>query len=120
MSTKLRQFLRSIRSGSGELLKDMARRLDLSPAMLSSVENGKRNVPKGFVEKVATAYSLSIDQIEDLRESIAQTKEEVSLSLKGLSDKDQELALSFARRFSELDDESKRNLQDILNKWGNR
>ena len=120
MSTKLGQFLRSIRSGSGELLKDMAGRLDLSPAMLSSVENGKRNVPKGFVEKVATAYSLSIDQIEDLRESIAQTKEEVSLSLKGLSDKDQELALSFARRFSELDDESKRNLQDILNKWRNR
>lgn len=118
MSTMLGRYLKLLRSRSGELLKDMADDLSMSPAMLSSVENGKRSIPKDFVEKVTAAYSLLPEQVEELRFAIAQTKEEVAMSLKGLSNEDQELAFSFARKFSELDDDSKRSLQELLNGGG--
>lgn len=118
MLTELGKYLRTLRSGSSELLKDMAEKLDMSPAMLSSVENGNRNVPKNFAEKLTDLYSLTEDQKEKLLLAIARTRQEVSLSLEGMSSKDQSLAFSFARRFSDLDEESKRELQDLLSKGG--
>ena len=107
-----------MREQSGELLKDMADRLSMSPAMLSSVENGSRNVPKGFVSKLATTYNLDAAEQEKLCLAIAKTKEEVSVSLKGLSQSDQRLAFSFARRFSELGDKDKDRIKRILEKGG--
>ncbi|MBQ9058609.1 MAG: helix-turn-helix domain-containing protein [Atopobiaceae bacterium] len=118
MLTELGRYLRALREQSGELLKNMADRLSMSPAMLSSVENGSRNVPKEFVPKIVGEYGLDASEQEKLGLAIARTKEEVAVSLKGLSQSDQRLAFSFARRFSELGDEDKDSIKRILEKGG--
>lgn len=119
MLTDLGRYLRSLRMERGELLKDMAERLSMSPAMLSSVENGKRNVPRGFADKLARLYGLDDCERERLNFAIASTKDEVEMSLKGLTLSDQRLAFSFARRFSELGDEDKASIMQILAKGDN-
>ncbi len=118
MLTEIGKYLRELRARSNELLKDMADRISMSPAMLSSIENGNRNAPKGFVSKLSEVYNLDANEQEQLDLAIVRTKEEVSLSLKGLTQPDQCLAFSFARRFSELDTESKDSIKRILDKSG--
>lgn len=114
MLTELGKYLRLLRAQNGELLKDMADRLSMSPAMLSSVENGSRTIPKDFSEKIRKLYGLDRTEYEQLDLVIARTKEEVSMSFKGLSQADQKLAFSFARKFSELGDEEKNSIRQIL------
>ena len=118
MLTELGRYLRQLRGQSGELLKDMADRLSMSPAMLSSVENGSRNVPKDFALKLAGVYCLDASERDRLDLAIARTREEVAVSLSGLSHADQRLAFSFARCFSELDDDDKDSIRRILEKGG--
>lgn len=110
----LGDYLRNMRLVSGELLKDMAERLNLSPSMLSSIENGKRNPSPSFIEAIKRLYELSAPQCEELDIALAKTKEEIALNLSGLSKQDQDLAFSFARRLSELDDVSKQSIRSIL------
>lgn len=116
MLTELGRYLRALREQRGELLKDMADRLLMSPAMLSSVENGSRNVPKEFVPKIVGEYGLDASEQEKLDLAIVTTKEEVAVNLRGMSQSDQHLAFSFARRFSELGDDDKDSIKRILEK----
>ena len=58
---KLNDFgkeLRKLRIDKSELLKDMADRLDVSPAFISAVETGRKAIPAGFVARIAAAYDL--------------------------------------------------------------
>lgn len=114
MLTALGSFLRTLRDDRNELLKDMAVKLDMSPAMLSSIETGKRNISKGFAEKVAAVYGLGEEKREALSLAIAQTKEEIAFNISGLSAADQKLAFSFARKFSDLDEDRKESIKRIL------
>ena len=49
MLTSLGKYLRTFRIQQGELLKDMATLLDVAPAYLSSIENGKRLPTRKFI-----------------------------------------------------------------------
>ncbi len=120
MLTELGKYLRSLRGQNGELLKDMASKLAMSPSMLSSIEGGTRNVSKDFVKKLVGVYRLSLDQQEKLQLAVAQTRKEVTVNLQGLSQTDQQLAFSFARKFSDLDDESKISIRRILGEEGDK
>ena len=50
--TAFGKILRKRRIDSSEILGDMAKRLDVSAAYLSSIENGLREIPDSFVEKI--------------------------------------------------------------------
>ena len=114
MLTALGSFLRALREDRNELLKDMAVKLEMSPAMLSSIETGKRNISKGFAERVSATYGLGEEKQEALSLAIAQTREEIAFNISGLSTTDQKLAFSFARKFSDLDEDSKESIRRIL------
>ena len=53
MITSLGKQLRMVRLNSGDLLKDMAKKLEITPAYLSSIENGKRTPPQNIANRVA-------------------------------------------------------------------
>lgn len=59
MITAFGRVLRSIRMDRSELLLDMAKKLNVQPSFLSSVENGKRNVPKSWPQKISQLYALN-------------------------------------------------------------
>ena len=56
--TAFGKILRKRRIDSSEILGDMAKRLDVSAAYLSSIENGLREIPDSFVEKISKEYGL--------------------------------------------------------------
>lgn len=51
--------LRKLRIEKEEHGEDMARRLGISSSYLCMIERGRRDVPIGFTDKVAEAYSLN-------------------------------------------------------------
>lgn len=114
MLTSLGRYLRKLRIDRGELLKEMADRIGISSAMLSSIENGKRNPAQDFASKVTDAYGLDAAERGKLSELVAENSESVSIGLKGLVPQDQHLAFSFARSFADLSDSEKKRIKEVL------
>lgn len=56
MTTQLGTFLKNLRLDSGELLKEMAEKLNVSSSFLSAVENGKRDIPESWYKKMVDLY----------------------------------------------------------------
>lgn len=62
----IKTILKIIRVYNSECLKDMASKLKISIPYLSSIENGKRNIPKWFLERMNKNYILGDETKEKL------------------------------------------------------
>lgn len=118
MTTSLGNFLRQLRLENGERLKDMAEKIGVSSAFLSAVENGKKKMPDVWYDKLTDLYNLSKKQQENLRTAVIESGERVELNIKNVSAGNRELAISFARYFDTLDDETSKKIFDILKRKG--
>ena len=116
MLTSLGTFLRKIRINKGEILRDMATNLGVSSAFLSAVENGKKKMPETWLPKLEEVYSLSAEQMSELRDAIAESSDIVRLNLETASPFSRQLAISFARQFDTLDEKTAKKISDILKK----
>lgn len=119
MITAFGKFCRVLRIEYGELLKDMADKLNVSSAFLSSVENGKKEIPISWLDKIIDLYSLNEKQAKELSMAIATSKKEYRLNLEQISYEDRGLALSFARKLegiSKMDENDKNELRKFLTK----
>lgn len=110
------KLCRKLRIDSGELLKNMADKLQVTPAYLSAVEVGKRNVPKDWPQKISEAYSLGSKISKELQEAANKSKMNLKMELNKFEDSDKELVLAFARKFTELTNEDKRRIKSMLSK----
>ena len=114
MLTSIGRFLRKLRIDRGEILKDMAEALGVSSAFLSAVENGKKKMPEGWTEKLKAIYSFTAAQTEELQAAVIDTNDAVELNLQNATPRNRVLAISFAREFDSLDDETSRKIIEIL------
>lgn len=64
MITPIGKELRYIRLENNELLKNMAEKLNITSAYLSSIEHGKVKVTKKFVKNVINKYNLDNEHKE--------------------------------------------------------
>ena len=115
MVTIFGRFLRKLRIDKGEVLKDMAEKLQVSSAFLSAVENGKKRVPKNWIKKISTIYDLSDAKVEEMIDAIDYSKDIVEVNIKGASEDTRQVAVLFARKFESLDDSTVRKIQNLLN-----
>lgn len=117
--TAFGKYLRKMRIDCSEVLGEMAKRLGVSPAYLSSIENGGREIPEDFVAKIAAEYGLSAKQTEELEEAKAKSKGAVDVKFEGQkSDQNYvETAVMFARDFSKLSEEQVKQLKELLKKF---
>ncbi len=120
MLTEFGKLLRKIRIDTGELLKDMADKLGVTPSYLSAVETGKRNVPEEWPDKLAYIYNLNTSQKKELEDTAYSSKLQVKFDMNNLVDNDKNLILSFAREFKQLDTDEKDKILSILRKHNNR
>ena len=102
MITRFGKELRKIRIDNGEILKDMASRLNVSPSFLSAVEVGKKNVPEGWVKKIGQMYKLDNAAVKTLEEAASESVISVKMELTGLEQPQRQAALIFARDFGKL------------------
>ena len=116
MLTSAGRFLRKLRIDEGEILRDMATKLGVLPAFLSAVENGKKRVPEAWTAKLEKLYSLAPEQIAELKDVIAESSDTIELNIRNASKENRQLAVSFARQFDTLDEETAQKLFRILKK----
>lgn len=116
MLTSLGQFLRKLRLENGEILRTMAEKLGVTSAFLSAVENGKKKMPLSWYEKLPLLYTFSEQQQDALKKAVMESSDVVELSLHNVPFGRRDLAISFARRFDSLDEETSQMIFDLLNK----
>lgn len=116
---KLNEFgkeLRRLRLDRDELLKDMARRLRITPAFLSSIESGRKPVPADFVARVNEEYALSEAVRNRLQTAADMTRSsfEIKLSSSATS-RHREAAAVLARTFPGLGSADLEELVKFMN-----
>lgn len=114
MLTSFGRFLRDLRHQHTELMKDMAERLNVSVAFLSAVETGKKSIPPGWGEMVATAYKLPTPAKKAMNQAIDESARSVTIDLSNQSEDRRSLAVALARQFGDLSDTELANLKQAM------
>lgn len=114
MITSLGRFLRKLRIDHCEILKDMADKLGVSVSFLSAVENGKKRMPSAWNTKLCDLYQLTPEQKQTFTAAIADTEESLEMDFYGVAVSKRELAVSFARKFSDFDEGQMEAIKRIL------
>lgn len=116
MITKLGKFLRIFRMERGLLLKQMADDLGVSSSFLSAIEHGKKELPKGFEEKILQTYHLDKAESEGLSDAILYSKSDINLNISNMNNNLKDIAISFSRKLDTLDDDTASKIMSLLNK----
>ncbi|MBR4145985.1 MAG: helix-turn-helix domain-containing protein [Lachnospiraceae bacterium] len=114
MKTRIGDFLRNLRMNRRQLLKDMAELLGVSSAFLSAVENGKKIVPDSWYSILEKKYDLSENDMDRLREAAMESQKAVSLNIRNSSECNRQLAVSFARKFDDIDEVTSHRIMELL------
>ncbi len=114
MVTELGKYLRKLRIDYGEVLKNMADKLDVTSSFLSAVENGKKKMPRDWYIRIIDIYNLDENKIEEFDKSIAKTEESIEISLNKIPEDNREVAISFARKFQDFNSDDIDKIKKIL------
>ena len=106
------KFIRSIRGD--ESLRTMAKRLDITPAFLSAMEVGRKNIPMTYVDKISELYDLNEDQKAELFNSIVETNKHVDIEIEKMNEAQKETTMAFARKIESADPELLEKLRNVL------
>ena len=108
------KFCRKLRLERGELLLDMAKKLQVQSSYLSSVEVGRKSVPESWKDEIANLYNLNIDEKKDLEKAIDESIRQIKINMENRSDKDRQFLLAFARKLDDLEFTEKESILKIL------
>ncbi|MBE6099926.1 MAG: helix-turn-helix transcriptional regulator [Anaerovibrio sp.] len=112
--TSFGEFVRILRIQHHEVMGDMAKKLETSLSFLSAVENGKKNVPAGWLEKISSLYKLSKEEISVLKEYIEESKTQFKITATEAGSNQRKAALQFTRSFGNMDDETAMEILNLL------
>ena len=108
------KFCRKLRLERGELLLDMAKKLQVQSSYLSSVEVGRKSVPESWKDEIANLYNLNIDEKKELEKAIDESIRQIKINMENRSDKDRQFLLAFARKLDDLKKKKKESILKIL------
>ena len=115
MITTFGKLLRKLRIDRGEILKDMADKLRITSSYLSAIECGKRNIPTDLIEKIVLIYQLNDEEKKDLLDAQDESINSVKINFsQNNSMFKKDLAIQFARKFDNIDDEIAVKMLKIL------
>ena len=72
--TPFGEFVRILRIKHHQVMGDMAKVLGASTPFLSAVENGKKNVPADWIQKLVVHYGLNSDEKKELETAIEESR----------------------------------------------
>lgn len=120
MLTQFGKFCRKLRIDNGELLKEMANKLEVTSSYLSAVENGKRNVPRDWSNKITVLYSLDSNQQAQLQNAVQESKKEIKIDFSSFNNEDKQVMMALAREYKDLDEVYKETIKNILSSLNKR
>ncbi|UNF46201.1 helix-turn-helix domain-containing protein [Bartonella krasnovii] len=115
MVTSFGKILRKLRIDHSERLLDMAKKLDISVAFLSSVEIGKKSVPVGMEEKVIELYNLDQDMASLLRKEADACRK--SFTIKSSDSFRSEIIGMFVRALENFSQQDLTKFKKLLEKF---
>ena len=114
--TSFGEFVRILRIKRKLVMGDMADMLNTSIPFLSAVENGKKNVPEGWFEKLVALFELQTNEQSELKQAIEESKTQYKIKTLNASQTQRKVAMQFARSFDDLDDETADKILELLTK----
>ena len=114
MVTEYGKLLRKIRIDHDEILKDMAGKLEITSAYLSSIENGKRQIPINMTSTIIAEYDLDGLMESKLFAAEDSIKKNVEINLNTANQSQKSVVLSLARQFEQLSDDQLEKIRQIL------
>ena len=115
--TPFGEAVRRIRRERGITQKEMAKALNVSPAYLSALENGKRGQPGfDFLQRVAGYLNIIWDEADDLFRVAAISHPRVVVDTAGMPASYTAFANRLARQIRTLRPETVRELTDVLDR----
>ena len=115
MLTNFGKKLRILRINTGETIVEMSEKLGLSTSYLSSIENGKRKIPKDLLENVFKSYDFSKEDRQEIQKSYEMSLQEAVIDFTELSDEKKEVSLLYARKIDDLSEDKLKMLKEFLN-----
>lgn len=104
--------LRELRDARAMTQKEMARKLGVSAAYLSALENGKRGVPRWiFVQEVIRVLNVIWDEADELQMLAIRSDPRIVIDTSDLSPVATELANALNENIANLSDEA---MQDLI------
>ena len=114
MLTSFGRFCRKLRIDNAELLLDMAKKLEVSPAFLSKVENGKSKPPINWEKRIEELYELSYEQRKELEESFRDARTKDVIRLNTLNQDEKDMMFAFTRKLDSMDEDEKNRWKKML------
>ena len=103
MPNEFGRILRKIRIDHGEILKNMAVKLNVSSSYLSAMEVGKRIVPKKIIDELIRIYSLDDEMVAKLKIAAEDNEKTIQIKIDTTTPEKRNAALVFARNFDNMD-----------------
>lgn len=112
--TSFGEFVRILRIKHHEVMGDMAKMLEVKIPFLSAVENGRKNVPADWTDKIANHYGLTIKEKDELQKAVDESRTQYKIAIKDSGINQRRAAMQFARSFDELDDDTAIKILKLL------
>ena len=112
--TSFGEFVRILRIKHHEVMGDMAKMLEVKIPFLSAVENGRKNVPADWIDKIANHYGLTIKEKDELQKAVDESRIQYKIAIKDSGINQRRAAMQFARSFDELDDDTAIKILKLL------
>lgn len=113
--TKLGKKLRKIRIENDEVTYNMAEKLGISVSYLSAIENGKRAIPKNFIENLFEKYDINEKEKKEILETEISYTGEMKIRIDKLNNSQKELSILYARKINSLSQEQIEKIRGFLN-----
>lgn len=114
MLTEFGKIIRMYRLENGLILKDMADTLDVPSSYLSAMEMGRKVVSDEFVNRLLSSYGFTDEEEKRIVEAAKLSANSVRVNLENASMQKKGMALSFARKFDGLDEETVKKIMEYL------
>lgn len=112
--TPFGEFFRMLRIKNHEILSDASAFLKVTSAYISSVECGKRPVPEEWIDLISEHYHLKEEEILELKQAVEESKTSIKINLSGSGVTQRSAAIQFQRSFSDMDDETAKEILEII------
>lgn len=112
--TSFGEFVRILRIKHHEVMGDMAKMLEVKIPFLSAVENGRKNVPADWIDKIVNHYGLTIKEKDELQKAVDESRTQYKIAIKDSGINQRRAAMQFARSFDELDDDTAIKILKLL------
>lgn len=107
-------FMKNIRKVKNVTLQSLANKLDVSVSFLSLLENGKKQIPLEYVNRISDALHLNDEEKKQLENSILISNKKMIIELDNLSNNQIEVSLLFASTIDELNEQQVDKIKNII------